>query len=732
MSTPQLFKFYLLDVNGNYYYYDGNSAQITATKTPIKDTPNGWSEMKIQLGRDTEYFGINSSITAPLKFWGDGREILKSIYYANGKVNFNAYCKCIIEQRIDHDGARVWQYEQLGNDFVIDFANEQSEEATEDGGYFVVGLNEENAQEIILSEERTEVIVEFDADSINTEISGKELQSNYKWITSGLGAVTIQASGSGTGFVVPMGLIKEETDYFRNLIVTQTTGSEEFSLSGTPNDNNKFLYTDNTLVDVPYTLDGEIVFQNTSGVANAQVIVEVIKKDTVADTIVSSQTLYSSTVGLTGTVTLTVATSGTLDFDPSIFTYFLDIRVGSTSAPASVSIQVNSMDFRLNITSILPAAYIETFSYYNFAKKLIAKFSNNQVSLASSCFLNFNTSLGDLPNYFHNLPKYTNVTTGNALRGLADRDFKAQFQDLKRDIKSRWMCGMDVTGNIIRFEQLPYFFRKNSVIATVDEVSMLTKKTAVEWLCNGIKCGYPDETLDKLNAKYEINSEQQYSLFLNKIQQELDITTNYNAGVYQIEYLKGDLLGKDTTDNDGDNKIFLLEVSNVISGGNNQLLRYSNPPDSLSGVFSPYTHYNWGLSPDLFIYRWSPYFKSILSSPDDQSNNGDKVSFVSAKKNDNYIRYIGGYVVNGGDNIFLTSSYQPYQGDKLFRPIIYEFECKTPENIVNKILADKYGVIQFYDNGDLLSGFIIDAEITPSNMNACKFTLLASPDSVVS
>lgn len=726
MSQPKLFKFYLLNEAGNYYYYDGNDVQVTSTKTAIRDTPNGWDNMRMQVGRNLTDFGINATITAPLRFWGDGREILKSIYYKDSRVNFNAYCKCIIEKRIDNNGSNVWGYEQLGNDFVVDFANDQIEEAAEDGNYFVVGLNEDNVLERIQSNEGTDVEIAFDVDAINVELSGKELNSHYRWLASSLSAVTM-ATQNTQGYVIPMGLVKEETDYFRNLIITQTQGAEKWNTTGTPLDSNKFLYTDVNIV-APYTIEAEIEVVNSGSVGSLQLVLELLEKDMINNSNASTPLFTSGTI--TGTQTITISISGNMTFNPSLYTYFINLRFPSAGVN-SVDITVNSIEFILDIKQALPTSYCNSFSYYNFAKKLIAAGTNNEASLASSCFLNFGAVLSDLPNYFYNLPSYTNITTGNAIRGLADNAIKTSIKEMKQDIYSRWMCGMDVTGTIVRFERLPYFFQKNVVIATVPVVSKLTKKTALEWLYSDIKCGYEDVNLDKLNAKYEINSTQQYSLFLKKITTALDLITKYRAGVYEIEFLRGDLIGKDTTDNDGDEKIFLLEVSNVISGGNNTLLKYSNPPNSISGVFSPYTHYNWGLSPDLFIYRHSPYFKGILSAPDDQSNSADKVSFVSAKKNDNYIRYINGYVLNGGDDIYLTSSYLPYQGDKLFLPQIYEFECETPENIINLILANKYGVIRFYDGDEYKNGFILDAEITPSSTSACKFTLLASPDNNV-
>lgn len=722
--TPYLFKFYLMN-DQNQYYYIGNDGtlQVTGDKTAIRDTPNGWEEMRIKLGRH-KWYGIVTSITTPLSFRGDGEKILRGLYYANGQANFEAYCKVVIEKRID-TGLDIWQYEEFGT-FLVDFANELSDGDAEDGGYFTVKLFEENVMTEIEAKAETPFDLDFTG-AVQTQMNGVELNSQYRWVANNIPAVGVLsgALGSSQSYVVPMGLISEETDYFRNLIETQSQGSEVHTLNFPPNDANKLLYTNIALSTISYELTANVTVTNVGGATGLRLRVDMLEKNMTTNSNDFSQMIYQSPTDIVGSSTISITQTGTLNFDPFSYDYFLIMRTPA-DAQGNTTIAVNSIDFRFNLVNALPTSDADTLKYPVFARKLIDKVTDGNATLTTG-FLDYNVQLSELYKYYGNIPYYTHVTSGDELRGIEDSKVTSTFNDMMQDAMGRWMVGMDVTGNNISIEQLPFFFKKDTVIATINEISNFSKRTATDWIYNTIKTGYPDVTLDKTNGKYEINSEQYWKLFFKRAVNDFDLQSPYRADVYGIEYTRGDYFGKDTTDTGADNSVFLIEVANEVVDGKMQLLKYDTPPDATSGVFSPETHYNWGLTPETFILRWIPYFKSILNVPNGEYS-GAQIEFVSGKKNTNYSKYINGYNTVGGVNIFAATPTRWTNPEKLFVPLIFEFECEQPLNIYPMIKENPYGVIRAVTEQGIIEGFILDAEINPSTKDRCKFTLLCSPN----
>lgn len=726
MSTPKLLKFDFLNESGEYYYVDSDGeVQTTATVTSIKDTPDGWDKTKYKLGRHDTYLGINLSLTTPYRFWGDAKIILKHIYYKDGKINFDAYCKVVIRRRKDNDPSDVWGYETFGNAYTVDFSNDNEEEPIEEGGFFNVRLIEENVFEQIEANADTEYDIEVGDDGIGMILEGKKLEAEYNWLASDLDPVNVVSATEY--YIVPMGLIKEDVDYFRNYIYAQNQGVQVLGLSIAANDSTRLLANDIPFINVDYTIEAEIVVDNVGGASDLQLRIDILQKP-FSGSAGAFSTIFSSSIGLVGSTVINVSQSGTHTFDPNFFSHYLTIRTPATSVQ-NVNISVNSISFKINNALALPPNTISTLRYNKFAEKVLSQASLNTATLATG-FLGVYDDWSNLSQYFNNLPFYTYVCSGNGVRGIADSKIKTTFKNLFQDARSRWALGMDVTGSVVDFKLHKDLFKKDTLIADVGEVSNLKRRTATDFLVNKVTCGYEDQTLDKLNAKYEANSEHQYSLRLKRIKTELDIKSSYRADVYGIEYTRGDLIGKNTTDNKADDDVFLLEGSDEFVGVDNTLKRYSSP-DTVTGVFSGDTHYNIGLQPERFIYRWGSYFKGIRSTPDGTAT-ADCVYFVSAKKNQSLETFIDGWVITEGADINVTDNSKPPQGDRLFSCVIDDFECKITENVLNAILADKYGVIGYTSEGVYYEGFILDAELTVENEGICNFTLLGSPKNTYS
>jgi hypothetical protein len=727
MATPHIFKFYILDKNGNYYYTDAfDKVQTTSTKTALKFTPKGWDAIRMQVSRDAKTFGINTVITTPLSFVRDGAIILRSIYYANGDTNFEAYAKIVIERRNDDNGVsgQIWGYKHYYT-ALVDFGNENKDQPKDDTNSFTVRLFEKNVQSKLQANEDTEYEIPFDSDSINIEMAGVKFTNTYEWLASNLAATAVLSGGSGQFYLPAMGLRKEDTGYFGDYMQEQGQGQEVFARSTTPSDANKMFYT-----GLQFTADWEfsanITVNNTGGASDLQMEVAFMVKDFTINTI-GRTAIYTTSVlgGIAGSQTFSITASGSRTFNSYPLNHFLSIGLPATSLQ-TVNVTINSINLKIKYKQALPTTYNNSFKYKDFAKKIIAKASNNEATFNAG-FLSFYDTKANLYKYYGNLPHYTHVTSGNALRGFASAKVKSTWGNIIQDIRSRWMCGIDITGDTVRIEQLPYFFNKDSVILEIPSVSKFTKYTANNLIYNDIKCGYRDKNLDMLNARYEINAEQSWKIVIERIKAELNLVSPFDAGVYSNEYLRSNLSGKDTTDNQSDNEVFLIEISDVISGGNQTLLKYSSP-DNISGVADSATMYNAGLNPRSFLLRWLPYIKSIMNIDDTAWSSSETVKFQTAVRNALASFLLHGYSNLQNADIYPSSTYQYFAGNRLFKPTFYEFDCEVPFDVLNTILANKYGVIRFKDGNNSYDGFIWDVDINPSVNDKCHMKLLASPN----
>lgn len=726
---PRLFKFYLQDAAGNYYYYDVTYGVLkSTTKRPLRNSPSNWESIKIQYGRNEKYFGVFRKSAEPIQFIKDGRDILRSIYYENGQANFDAYCLLTIEKRND-TGTNVWAYDAYYQ-AEIDFANSMDDGVNENGDFFQVNLLERGLQEILNNKENTPYEVDFEGGTdINTD--GLPLRVRYEWQTGQLGGFDIRGDRA---WIFPMAQVSYETaDYFRYLIFPGTQYGETIGTltqnTPTPSDTNRFLATDLQLTNVNFSLTGSVTVELGNFDTAVNFTVRQLRKN-MQDNDNDFAELVAETISpnTTETININVQASNFV-YDPKIYGYYMvmGINAGNPSNNPLSTITINNMKLTIDFASQLPATTTRALPYYDFTKKVVNKMAPGY-TFASS-YLSLNKSLSELPRngYYNNLPSYTFVTSGDGLRQINNANIKTTFDDIFQDIYSRWMCGVGLEGNTLRIENLPYFFQAGNVIATLDEIASFKKYTASDWIYNLIKTGYINNDLDKLNARAEVNSEQVYSLPIKRVSKELDIISPYRADVYGIEYTRSDYFGRNTTDSKADNQTFLLEAFPYLTSGKHNLVRYpSDPNQQVFGVPFPEGVFNVGLSPHRFVLRHIPYWRSILNVPQGTSPGAGQITLQTATKNRFFATYIDNEYIQEERTIYAgaTTYYNP---SKLFIPVIFEFEAQPPYNLLKLIEQNPYGEIAFIDKGITYYGFILDAGITPATKDVYTFRLLCSP-----
>lgn len=722
MSTPRLFKFLMLDANGLYYTAtkDGD-VTLTSTETALRTSPRNWDKIRIQYGRDEQSLGVIRTSAVPLEFIQDGAAILRHIY---GTGNYDGFCRLIIKKRSDTNNITPWAYETW-YDGNIDFSDEYNDSRDFTDNSVSARLIEKGIHQVFEDKKDTYQEIPFDSDARDVYLDGVELQTRII-----MGLTEWSKQDADAHLYTPIYYIRTDGDY--DIGMGNTVAPEDVTAVAYGAEL-KYCFTASRDFSGVVNLAGRVEYYNensSTGSIFLKVYFTIYRGgDFSAPVNSATQLVYtdSPAVAPNNSKTTDLNISYAFDFqegDLLFITYEMD------AASGSFEYDIFTRDGSLTITGRFKnaATTAKSYKYAKFIEKLVSKMTGGTYGVVST-YLNKAVAKADLSKYgnWNNAPSYTNVSSGTAIRRLDDPVIKTKLTEAIQDMWARWGVGYGFEGNNFRFEQMPYFFQKDVVITTLLQVANFRVIPATEWVYNSMKVGYADQNYDKINGRYEINSTQYYKLPNDTPSRETDLVSPYRADVYGIEFVRYDNNDNatKTTDKRQDNDTFLIEVDTTVTNNAYNLLRY--PSGTFQGVFSGSTHYNWGLSPHRFVLRHHPYLRSIMNIPDGFGTSGKKVSFQSGLKNVAALTYIDNVVVEEG-----TDSYPANDNTvRLFKPVIFEFSAQPPDNLLSLIQQNPYGVIRFYNGTELLSGFILDAGITPGDKDVYDFRLLCSPDTSI-
>lgn len=709
MSTPPLFKFYLQDKTGFYLTLDSAGNLIKqAAKVRILTTPANWEQISLKIGRNEKYYGTFRKASVQLEFIKDGAEILRQYFYESNFPNFDQYCKLTIEKRDPNNWAlyNVWYAAE------INFASGMEDGSIEQGSKFKVELLERGLPQIIENKLNTPYEIPLGADAKMVEIQGITLESKYNWIVYEWEKLD---AGLPYGFYFPVAYVNNDSS-FEVGNGYQKLPEEDNQL---PEDAGYFKVSENFSGTLNFT-GIRVGYYNdiaNSGDINFRLLLY-IYRPSINNYIVSAHSLFTdSPLAPNASRELNFNAQYAFDFEEGDVVILTGQILGGGSGSPIADIFVRGGEADMIAQFTRPNTTVPCYDYYTLASKLVNLITGGAYSLYSP-FLGeaVSPSLLTKDGRFNNSPTYTYVTSGTAIRGFDNPVIKITLADLLQDCWARWMCGMSTFADNVHINKISAFF-VNTEIYYIDSISNRRSYTATEWIYSQMKVGYQDQQLDKINGKYEVNSEQTYKLPITSISTTMDLVSPFNASPYAVEYIRTEDNAAQNTERDSDNDVFLLEAISP----NNTLITYNST--QVTGVYPAGIHYNIGLSPHRFVMRHLPYIKSILNS--------GSISFQSALKNADMITHISGQTIDENDTVYLTSQPDGSTPQAIFKPLIYEFECMPRDPLLAAILSNPYGYIRFNDNGTDKKGFILDVEVIPSELDTYKLKLLATADNVV-
>lgn len=678
MVSSKIWLGLLLNENGaSYYVDDAGRVRVTNTPRPLKHLPKGWQETEIGFGRSAKYFGLSRTFTTNYQFVKDGAKILRWLYYNVNGVE--AKCWFALLKWSDTNGVYNLYYKA-----EIDFT-----QVTDDPKIgFDVPLIEGGLTKMLKANENT--VYEIDLNDGEAVLDGVLLNDKFNYFvpeqvyTNQLPSQNIALTAAFTNNE------GSNINIFQGEQTFEETQDLQTYLATSPN------YLIKVVNPTPVTISGsidvfgsmtstyEIFFVSTGNSQGFQVFNYVCQISTIDPNF-----------------------RQTFNFN---FTYNLQANdkiylIRRWTSPPILTLEMGqSGNFSIAFTSRFNTTTAKFIRPLNLLQQLISKATNGVYSAESELL---------------ERKDYLVALSGDSLRGLPNAKIKTSIADFFDAYGKILGAALDVrlADEKLLFETKEYFFDNQIQIADIGEVNELNITVAKDQLFSRIRVGYPNTADKEQVAKQSINVGQAYTTAITRLNKELDLVSRYETDCLLIENTRKEFSQKDATDSKSDNSVFVLNIERQPNNeGKYPLFRKGYL--SITGVVNGETFFNLDeLTPkDLLLANGSYISSSLASLPT------SLVRFVSADKNNNLVTTD----FNGTAQIQFANVRVSNLNAAYFRPFIFEFKTKAPDNIIDVLRQNTSGYITFTWNGIRLYGFPIEVNSKPIYQDAQEWKLLCS------
>jgi hypothetical protein len=678
------FLYAIQDANGKYGVVDSVGAIAWMGRfTPLKQHPMGWREFLVALTTNLKYWSLNRNVTIPLKFVGDGAKILRSKYYKGRGFDDEVYVQIL--KRNPEDG--VYYEEYKGR---LDFAKGVKDLPNMG---FEVSANEGGILSFITANEN----VTYEIPCYGTYADGKALfdgvylkdKYNYQFLPGSFPA-------EGDLMFAPAIYLNHEGDSIGII-----HGNSEFGDTGTGAGSvgEQLAFNPNYILeatqDINVRLSGKLIVTGTEPTS-------FISASAQPGADISGGEIAPNTVIGTSTQTFNFDTTFAL---PANTKLFLIADFGS-----DIIIEEDSK-FSLEFLTINEDSTAEFLRPLTLAKGIVSKMTDSKYTVES--------------NYFTTNNKIV-ATCGPALRQLQNVNYviKTSLADFFQAYDPDCNLGMKVVDSVLWIEPKDQLYNDSAEIWDLGEVADLEITTATDYLYNSVKSGCQSQSYSERNGRYEFNCTAERKAPVTQVLRELNLVSKYREDCFGIEFIRGKLNNKETTDDKSDNEVFKVVISDDTDIDGNYLL--SRPAYSvMTGFFTgmPITGkgapFNTELSPTRKVLananRLAPtFFQQPVSS---------KLQFITCDKNKDFSTTLSGVTIAESADIKKSQL-----GTPLALPLMLKFKPLAPINYSQVVKNIGAGNIKLrYKGYDLYVLPIGEVAVKIATNEAEEWKLLASP-----
>ena len=520
---------FIADVDNNTYYKDSDGLiKKSSEPTPLPQHPTGWRDIQISFATNQKYFSLNRAFTVPLKYVNNGADIIRDRMY-KGKGYEEELYTIILKWNRD---TGIFELEYKGkidlSKFVDDPAVGVTVNTVEGGVLTFLNSNDGVTYEILCDETADNVLkIYFD---------GVTLEDKYNY-------VFLESDVTEDHFGVPMVFLNNEGD---SVGVTHGDPSA-ISIGSIPDYlQNSINYYFKAYKATTIYLNGTFKIRN-DGSINKLAYLSAYKSDETFENLINgvlsapgeiiSYTFDNYEVALTDGL--------------SAFLTFRQVNSGAGTATQTYHILENSIS--VSLQTINAPSYSYARRPLDLWKDIVKAMTNGKYT-GDSAFLAVHNNI---------------VTTcGDALRNTSrtvvpNYKIATTVAEFFQSYGAIYDLGIKIVGNVLFVEPKTELYKADSQIFDIGEVADFSVSCADEYLVNLINAGAPDQKYDERNGKYEVNSTQQWKLPVLSVNKPLEITSKYRMGCFDIEFIRGKLQNRDTTDNAGDKQPFMVNIADT-------------------------------------------------------------------------------------------------------------------------------------------------------------------------
>ncbi len=650
-----------------------------SVRQEIVFAPEGWINETIgQYKRDLAYFGLVRSLSLPLNFVLDGKDILRAAY---AKYGIEAGVIFEVQERQDNP---IWTFKTI---FIgdLDFSEYNYDGIRVNITQMETGItNEFKAREDI----RYEFPLVGD-DIVNIVLPGVPFTEKSVFSPKFVDTSDLNINKR---FTIGMDLI---TQGFNSQFLDALNTDQRNAADGDDFSGDAFVVGRRAAgVSTRFSgnLKGEVTSEMAFPFPNHQLRLQS-----------TNGTIVYTFVNIVGGSTVPIPFDVDFDFEYTIADgegLFLYSRATVPGSGEYLTVTEGNID--VSITAVSDQSNCKGIKAIDLGKRITSRVSPGTT---------FNSNL--INSEWNNLI----FTSGSAIRELEDAKIKISWKDYFETFKGIDDAGFGIDNDVARIEK-GNFFMRNAEIMNIGNVSKCAHKAATELMFNKLKIGYNDGNTDEPEGLQEYNSGQQWELPITRVIREQSWVSPTRADQYGIEKLRVqfNITKQSTSDTDSDNDNFMIDC--YLDGEDYKPILGATYT-SVTGLAYPLTAYNLRLTPKKNLLRHGAYLASILP-------NGGYIEFGSADKNAELSTTDGVTVVKENQSVSVSSLNGRY-----FRPDTVEILAKLPKQAFDFMTSTPFGYIRFNFNDREMKGFIMDAPVE-LNMNSERtLKLLLTADSIL-
>lgn len=662
----------------------------------LPHAPTGWEDSLKKWSRSPFYWGMQRAFTADVEFVLDGAWLLRRAYYTLG-------LRAVVTVLVEELEPVTWEYRETFRGSV-DFST------FKDGKTSVsVSMMEQGITEMVKAYEDVQYEIPIPS-TLLMRVPGIGLVENAASIIDPVGAVVrlerynIMGIDIVTNDLDSAYITVQSVDQYNDLAGNEFPTSDRWHIRG----------EETTNVSINVRLQGGYTLSRADQAINIMII--------------------SSEGGPTGTVLYTYlpplvgvsegagnTTADRIPFDITFnFQYaispgeklFLANR-GILSDNLKETIWIYEGSIEVSNSLVTEATVVRAMRPYDLFKELMYRMNDYKAVDTQSFLLQ-----GE--NWRRLL-----ITSGDAIRGIADPKIRTTFKEFFAAMNGVIGVGFGMENGKAVLEEKSYWMKSGLKAISIGEVKEFTLQPALNFIWNSIKVGYEDQDYERELGREEVNSSQQWSAPITRVQKSLDLISPYRAdqlGIEELRTLPAEQ-NTDKVDKESDNDTFMIKVEATPDGeGIYDVEDGRDIYTEIYGFSARESYYNLGITPKKNLLRHGNLLRGMLHRYE-----GRIIRFESAEKNA-AVRTVALDGTTVQENVSISISNLP---PALYLPYVATVKFAIPKDAGKILDTVPTGYMEFTWQGELLSGFFLEASQDVARNSEQEWKLLMHPNTIM-